>query len=188
MGISEITLYNLLRKKMGEQETYELVEFIHSEVKAEMDSRTNAFLTKEYLKSELDSRTNIFPTKEYLRTELGYLRTELDSKTSEFPTKEYLRTELGYLRTEMGYLRTEMDSKINEFLTKEYLRTEMGYLRTELDSKTSEFLTKNDKIELIDRINKVRSEVTKVKTELIVWLVSVGVLQYLLLMLTKKFF
>ena len=126
MGISEITLYNLLRKKMGEQETYELVEFIHSEVKAELDTRTNVFLTKEDLKAELDSRTNIFPTKEYLRTEL--------------------------------------------------------------DSKTREFLTKNDKIELIDRINKVRSEVTKVKTELIVWVVSVGVLQYLLLMLTKKFF
>src|SRR5665213_3010873 len=103
MGISEITLYNLLRKKMGEQETYELVEFIHSEVKAELDSRTNVFLTKEDL-------------------------------------------------------------------------------RAELDSKTREFLTKNDKIELIDRINKVRSEVTKVKTELIVWVVSVGVLQYLLLM------
>ena len=126
MGISEITLYNLLRKKMGEQETYELVEFIHSEVKAELDTRTNVFLTKEDLKAELDSRTNIFPTKEYLRTELKYLRTELDSKTSEF-------------------------------------------------------LTKNDKIELIDRINKV-------KTELIVWVVGVGVLQYLLLMLTKKFF
>ncbi|HZK65074.1 MAG TPA: hypothetical protein VFC34_13075, partial [Puia sp.] len=125
--------YNLLRKKMGEQETYELVEFIHSEVKAELDSRTNVFLTKEDLRAELDSRTNIFPTKEYLRTELKYLRTELDSKTREF-------------------------------------------------------LTKNDKIELIDRINKVRSEVTKVKTELIVWVVSVGVLQYLLLMLTKKFF
>ncbi len=109
MGISEITLYNLLRKKMGEQETYELVEFIHSEVKAELDTRTNVFLTKEDFK------------------------------------------------------------------------TELGYLRTELDSKMSEFLTKNDKIELIDRINKVR-------TELITWIVSVGVLQYLLLMLTKKFF
>ena len=85
MGISEITLYNLLRKKMGEQETYELVEFIHAEVKAELETKTNIFLTKE------------------------------------------------------------------------------------------------DKVDLLDRINKV-------KTELIVWVVSVGILQYLLLMLTKKFF
>jgi hypothetical protein len=109
MGISEITLYNLLRKKMGEQETYELVEFIHSEVKAELDTRTDVFLTKEDLKVELDSKTNVF-------------------------------------------------------------------------------LTKEDKVDLIDRINKVKSEVTKVKTELVVWVVSVGILQYLLLMLTKKFF
>jgi hypothetical protein len=85
MGISEITLYNLLRKKMGEQETYELVEFIHTEVKAELDAKTNILLTKE------------------------------------------------------------------------------------------------DKVDMIDRINQV-------KTELIIWIVSVGILQYLLPMLTKKFF
>jgi hypothetical protein len=29
MAITEVTLYNLLRKKSGEQETYELVEFNH---------------------------------------------------------------------------------------------------------------------------------------------------------------
>jgi hypothetical protein len=85
MSISEVTLYNLLRKKLGEQETYELVEFIHTEIKAEMDAKTNLFLTKE------------------------------------------------------------------------------------------------DKIDLIDRMNKIR-------TELIIWVVSVGIIQYLLLMLTKKFF
>ncbi len=32
---------------MGELETYELMEFIRSKVKAEPDTRTNAFLTKK---------------------------------------------------------------------------------------------------------------------------------------------
>ncbi len=43
MSITEITLYNALRKKLGEQESEELVEF----VKAELNNKTNLFLTKE---------------------------------------------------------------------------------------------------------------------------------------------
>jgi hypothetical protein len=47
MSISAITLYNILRKKLGEQETAELMEFITAEVKSELDSCTNKFLVKE---------------------------------------------------------------------------------------------------------------------------------------------
>ena len=47
MSISEITLYNILRKKFGDQETAELVEFVKSEVKSELDAKTGVFLTKE---------------------------------------------------------------------------------------------------------------------------------------------
>lgn len=47
MSISEIKLYNILRKRLGEQETTELVELVHSEVKSELDTRTSVFLTKE---------------------------------------------------------------------------------------------------------------------------------------------
>jgi hypothetical protein len=32
---------------MGEEETYEIMQFIHSEVKAELDTKTNVFLIKE---------------------------------------------------------------------------------------------------------------------------------------------
>lgn len=32
---------------MGEEETYELMQFIHSEVKAQLDTKTNVFLIKE---------------------------------------------------------------------------------------------------------------------------------------------
>jgi hypothetical protein len=47
MSISEISLYNALRKKLGEQESTELVEFIKSEIKTEVDSKSNVLLTKE---------------------------------------------------------------------------------------------------------------------------------------------
>jgi hypothetical protein len=54
-------------------------------------------------------------------------------------------------------------------------------VNSELDSKTDTFLTKEDKIDLIDRINKS-------KTETIVWIVGIGVLQFILTLLAKFFF
>jgi hypothetical protein len=103
MGVSDLTLYNILRNKLGDQETVELVEFIHSEVKADMES----------VKADLDTKTNIF-------------------------------------------------------------------------------LTKEDKIDLIDRIDITKADlidrINKVKTDLIVWIVGVSVLQYILLLITRKFF
>jgi len=103
MGNSDLTLYQALRSKLGEKETVELVEFIHSEVKADMET-----------------------------------------------------------------------VKIN------------------LEAKTSIFLTKEDKIDLIDRMDVLKVElidrINKVKTDLIVWIVGVSVLQYILLMVTRKFF
>lgn len=47
MSISEMSLYNALRKRLGEQETEELVEFVKSEAKSELESKTSLFLTKE---------------------------------------------------------------------------------------------------------------------------------------------
>lgn len=47
MSISEIALYNALRKKLGEQESEELVEFVKAEVRTELENKTNLFLTKE---------------------------------------------------------------------------------------------------------------------------------------------
>jgi len=47
MSISEITLYNILRKKFGDQETAELVEFVKSEVKSELEAKSGVLLTKE---------------------------------------------------------------------------------------------------------------------------------------------
>jgi uncharacterized protein (DUF2164 family) len=51
-------------------------------------------------------------------------------------------------------------------------------VKTELYNKTNIFLTKEDKIDLIDRINKA-------KTETIIWIVGIGVLQFILTILAK---
>jgi len=45
--MSEISLYNILRKKLGEQETVELVAFVKAEITAEMEAKTSIFMTKE---------------------------------------------------------------------------------------------------------------------------------------------
>ena len=54
-------------------------------------------------------------------------------------------------------------------------------IEEKINSKKDIFLTKEDKIDLIDRINKA-------KTETIIWIVSIGVLQFILSILAKKFF
>jgi hypothetical protein len=47
MSITEIQLYNALKKKLGEEESSLLVEFVKAEVRSELDSKTNVFLIKE---------------------------------------------------------------------------------------------------------------------------------------------
>jgi hypothetical protein len=108
MGISNLTLYNNLRRKLGDQESHELVEFIHSEVKAEMET----------VKTNLDIKTNVFLTKE---------------------------------------------DKIDLIDRIEVVR-----------------------IDLIDRINSLEATVDKSKTEMIIWMVSLIILQYIVTILTKK--
>lgn len=47
MSISEVSLYKALRNKLGDETASELVEFVKGEVNAEMDRKTDTFLTKE---------------------------------------------------------------------------------------------------------------------------------------------
>lgn len=106
MSISEISLYKILRKKLGEEETTELMEFVKSEVKSEFDAKARIFMTKDD-KIELIDR-----------------------------------------------MRTDKVELIDRMRT--------------------------DKVELIDRINKS-------KTETITWIVGIGILQFILSILSKKF-
>jgi len=117
MASSEITLYKTLRKKLGEMETAELIEFVKSEVKAEVDTTMNTLLKKED-KIELIDRFN-------------------DTKDD--------------LTESINTTRTELSDRINAM-----------------------------KHDLIDRINKS-------KTETIIWIVGIGLLQFLLTIVSKKF-
>jgi len=79
----------------------------------------------------------------------------------------------------------------------------METVKTNFDAKANVFLTKEDKIDLINRIDITKSDlidrmdtmkvdlidrINKSKTDLIFWIVGVSVLQYILLMVTRKFF
>jgi len=114
MGNSDLSLYHTLRNKLGEQENADLIEFIHSEVKADMET----------VKTNFDAKANVFLTKE---------------------------------------------DKID--------------LINRIDITKSDLIDRMDtmKVDLIDRIKKS-------KTDLIFWIVGVSVLQYILLMVTRKFF
>jgi hypothetical protein len=59
----------------------------------------------------------------------------------------------------------------------EFVKSEV---KSELDAKSDNLLTKTDKLDLIDRMNKA-------KTETIVWIVGIGVIQFVLAILSKKF-
>ena len=78
-----------------------------------------------------------------------------------------------------------------EFIHSE-VKAEMETVKSNLDIKTNVFLTKEDKIDLIDRMEIARVDlidrINKVKADLIVWIVGVSILQYILLMITRKFF
>jgi len=53
-------------------------------------------------------------------------------------------------------------------------------VKSQMDMKSIAFLSKDDKVDIIDRINKS-------KTETILWIVGTGVLQFLLFIFSKKF-
>lgn len=157
MGISEITLYNLLRKKMGEQETYELMEFIHLEVKTELDTRTNIFMSKEDKVDLIDRINNVNTLSE---------KTKLD-----------LIVRINSLITNADSTRLDLIDRINSVA----VNADKAKLELTEQINIVSINADNSKLELIDRINNIKSE-------LIVWLVSLTVLQYILLMITKKFF
>ena len=89
-----------------------------------------------------------------------------------------------------------------EFIHSE-VKGDMETVKANLDAKANVFVTKEDKIDLITRIDITKSDliermdtmnvdlidrINKVKMDLIVWILGVSVLQYILLMVTRKFF
>lgn len=105
MTFSAIKLFNILRKKLGEEESNSLVEFVHAEIDIGIGQKSDIFLTKDD-KSELSHTIN--------------------------------------------EVKTDLIDRINEV-----------------------------QIDLIDRMNKN-------KTEILVWIVGTGVLQFLMVLLFRK--
>lgn len=116
MSISAIRLFNILCKKLGEEESHNLVEFVHGEIDAGIGQKSDIFLTKDD-KSELSHTIN-------------QVKTDLSHRINE--------------------VKTDLIDRINEV-----------------------------QIDLIDRMNKN-------KTEILVWIVGTGVLQFLMVLLFKK--
>ncbi|MFT4155614.1 hypothetical protein [Parafilimonas sp.] len=103
-----------------------------------------------------------------------------------------------------------LKQKLGDDAAAELVEFVANEVRTEIDNKTSLFLTKADKIELIEKMNNDKIEllaklnnlhekigndkvelidrINKSKTETIIWIVGIGVLQFILTLLTKLFF
>ena len=81
--------------------------------------------------------------------------------------------------------------KLGEKETTELMEYVKSEVKSEFDAKASVFMTKDDKIELIDRIKNDKAElidrINKSKTETITWIVGIGILQFILSILSKKF-
>ena len=103
----------------------------------------------------------------------------LRNKLGEQETAELIEFIHSEVKADMETVKTNCDAKVNVFLTKE----DKIDLINRIDISKSDLIDRMDtmKIDLIDRINKV-------KTDLIFWIVGVSVLQDILLMVTRKFF
>lgn len=80
-GEADFFSYHTLRNQLGEQETRELFEFIHSEIKADietvkanLDIKTNVLLTKE---DEIDLINRINITKSDLIDRMDTVKVDL---------------------------------------------------------------------------------------------------------------
>jgi hypothetical protein len=74
MSISEISLYNILRKKLGDQETAELVEFVKDEVESGINNKTAVLMTKD---DQIELIERINDTKAELMHRINDTRGEL---------------------------------------------------------------------------------------------------------------
>lgn len=125
---------------------------------------------------------------------------------SEISLYKALRTKLGdetadelveFVKTQM---QSELKARTDTFLTKqdkvellEKINDDKNELLQKMSGDKSELLQKmsNDKSELLQMINNNKVElidrIHKAKTETIIWIVGIGVLQFILGILAKNF-
>jgi len=99
MSIREISLYNILRKRPGDQKTAGLVKFVRSEVKPGLDAKTGVIMTKDnkhYVFGDLSDR--ISDTKTELIDRINETKIQLVDRINE--TKIELIDRINKSRTE----------------------------------------------------------------------------------------
>ena len=83
----------------------------------------------------------------------------------------------------MSALELQVYELFKKRFSEEEAKTVIQYFESKAEEKTRQkkdlFLTKDDKVDLIDRINKS-------KVETIVWIVGTGVVQFMLTILAKR--
>jgi excinuclease UvrABC helicase subunit UvrB len=83
----------------------------------------------------------------------------------------------------MSALELQVYELFKKRFSEEEAKTVIQYFESKAEEKTQQkkdlFLTKDDKVDLIDRINKS-------KVETIVWIVGTGVVQFMLTILAKR--
>jgi hypothetical protein len=84
----------------------------------------------------------------------------------------------------MSALELQVYELFKKRFSEEEAKIVIQYFEQKSEQKIQEkkdlFLIKDDKVDLIDRINKA-------KVETIIWIVAVGIVQFLLSILAKKF-
>jgi hypothetical protein len=99
MSIQGISLYNILRKRPGNEETAELVKFVKFEVKSKLDAKGEVFMTKDdkhYVFGDLSSR--ISDTKTELTDRINDTKIQLIERINE--TKIELIDRINKTKTE----------------------------------------------------------------------------------------
>ncbi len=105
------------------------------------------------------------------------------------------------MNTSEPKLYTILRQKFSEQDTVELVHSVKSMIKQEVNEQANIFLTKEDKVDLIDRIDIFKTDVVnrietikadlidrihKSKTETIIWIVGVGILQFVLSIISKK--
>ena len=171
MGISAIKLFNVLCKKLGEEESNSLAEFMHEEIDAGIRQQPEVFLTKD--------------DKSALSCEINGVKTDLTDRVNEVQiglTDKINNVQTG-LTGRIDEAKTDLTDRINK--VQAGLTNKINDVQISLTGRINEVKT-----DLIDRINGVQvgliGQMNKNKTEILVWIVGTGILQFLMVLLFKR--
>lgn len=77
MSISEIQLYQLFTKKLGETEAEQLISFVKGEVKTEFDTKRQSLASKDDITHIKDDITHIREDMNHIREDMLNIKSDL---------------------------------------------------------------------------------------------------------------